>query len=131
MKRPVRVAVMLSLGTWIAVSAATAKSYEERYVESFATRTDMPVPVKAIAPDVPTVDASMQIEVMFVVDTAGVPRDISVADAGDAGLKASLVEAVSQWRFRPLLRDGKAVPAKVILPVRIVRYGDDALVAMR
>ena len=122
---------MLSLGTWIAASAATAKSYEERYVESFATRTDMPVPVKAITPDVPSVENSVEVEVMFVVDTAGVPREISVADTGDASLEASLAEAVSQWRFRPLLKDGKAITSKVILPVRIIRYEDDALVAMR
>ena len=122
---------MLSLGTWIAVSTATAKSYEERYVESFATRTDMPVPVKAITPDVPSVESSVEVEVKFVVDTAGVPREISVADTGDASLEASLAEAVSQWRFRPLLKDGKAITSKVILPVRIIRYEDDALVAMR
>ncbi|HUG11181.1 MAG TPA: TonB family protein [Opitutaceae bacterium] len=122
---------MLSLGTWIAVSAATAKSYEESYVESFSTRTDMPVPVKAITPDVPSVESSVEVEVKFVVDTAGVPRDISVADTGDAPLEASLAKAVSQWRFRPLLKDGKAVTSKVILPVRIIRYEDDALVAMR
>jgi hypothetical protein len=30
-----------------------------------------------------------------------------------------------------MLKDGKANTSKVILPVRIVRYGDDALVAMR
>jgi len=131
MKRPVRVAVMLSLGTWIAVSAATAKSYEERYVESFATRTGMPVPVKAISPDAVKVDNSVEIEVKFVVDTAGIAREISVADIGNASLEASLSKAVSQWRFRPMLKDGKAVTSKVILPVRIVRYGDDALVAMR
>jgi TonB family protein len=122
---------MLSLGTWIAASAATAKSYEERYVESFSARTDMPVPVKAIAPDVPSVASSVEVEVKFVVDTAGVPRDISVADTGDASLEASLAEAVSKWRFRPLLKDGKAITSKVILPVRIIRYEDDALVAMR
>jgi outer membrane biosynthesis protein TonB len=100
---------MLSLGTWIAASAATAKSYEERYVESFATRTDMPVPVKAIAPDVSKVDNSVEIEVKFVVDTAGIPRDISVADIGNASLEASLSKAVGQWRFRPMLKDGKAI----------------------
>ena len=122
---------MISLGTWIAVSAATAKSYEERYVESFAARTDMPVPVKAISPDVHAVDSSMEVEVKFVVDAGGIPHDITVADTGDTSLEASLAKAVSQWRFRPLLKDGKAVPSKVILPVRIVRYGDDALVAMR
>jgi TonB family protein len=117
---------MLSLGTWIAASAATAKSYEERYVESFSTRT-----VKAIAPDVPSVESSVEVEVKFVVDTAGVPREISVADTGDASLEASLANAVSKWRFRPLLKDGKAITSKVILPVRIIRYEDDALVAMR
>jgi TonB family protein len=122
---------MLSLVTWIAASAATAKSYEERYVESFSARTDMPVPVKAITPDVPSVESSVEVEVKFVVDTAGVPRDISVADTGDASLEASLAEAVSKWRFRPLLKDGKAITSKVILPVRIIRYEDDALVAMR
>jgi TonB family protein len=122
---------MLSVGIWIAASAATAKTYEERYVESFATRTDMPVPVKAIAPEVPKEVESVEIEVKFVVDTAGVPREISVADSVDSALGESLVAAVGQWRFRPLLKDGKAVTAKMILPVRIVRYRGDSLVAMR
>ena len=122
---------MLSLGTWIAASAVAAKSYEERYVDSFSTRTDMPVPVKAISPDIRSVDSSVEVEVKFVVDAGGIPHDITVADSGDPHISESLVEAVSQWRFKPLLKDGKAVPSKVILPVRIIRYGDDALLAMR
>lgn len=58
--------------------------------------------IKAIATDAVKVDNSVEIEVKFVVDTVGIPREISVA-----------------------------VTLKVILPVTIVRYRDDALVAMR
>lgn len=122
---------MLSLAAGIAVSTVAAKSYEDRYVASYGVRADIPVPVKVIVPELPHRVKSAVIEVKFTVDESGVPRDIAVTESGNASLEDSLLHAVNQWRFRPLLRDGKAVSTTVILPVRIVRYGDAALASVR
>jgi len=122
---------MLSLGAWIAVSTVSAKPCEERHVVSLADSTVDPVPVKADALDGPDRAKRVEIEVKFVVDGSGFPRDITVIKFRDASPEVSLLPAVGQWRFRALLRDGPEVTSEAILPVRIVRYSDDSMVAMR
>jgi protein TonB len=38
--------------------------------------------------------------------------------SGDERLDKAAVEAVRKWTFRPALKDGEAVPAKVVVPVQ-------------
>jgi len=58
----------------------------------------------------------------FVVDAAGIPRDISVKgdDPIPTRLLTPVVDAVARWKFTPLRRAGVAVASKVILPLRIM-----------
>jgi TonB family protein len=57
----------------------------------------------------------------FVVDAAGKPTSItSITPDAEAELVAAVSEAVSQWKFSPVLVDGKPVARKVALPVNIV-----------
>lgn len=45
-----------------------------------------------------------------IVDEMGRPNHVSVLRSLGLGLDQKAVEAVSQWRFKPGLKDGKAVP---------------------
>jgi len=46
----------------------------------------------------------------LVVDENGVPQEIKVIRSLGMGLDQKAIEAVQKWRFRPGLKDGKAVP---------------------
>jgi TonB family protein len=48
----------------------------------------------------------------LVIDERGTPRDIEVLRSLGLGLDEKAVEAVRQWRFRPGLRDGRAVAVR-------------------
>jgi len=100
--------------------ALLAKSPEEAYVESYRNRTDMPVPVKVVTPRVDSDYAGTVVKLEFTIDGTGLPKDITVLDAVSGDLAKSLTAAVAGWKFQPLVRDGKAVTTKVVLPMRIV-----------
>lgn len=60
----------------------------------------------------------------IAIDPQGVPTDVQVVQrsgARDRDFDRAAVGAVRQWRFEPALRDGKAVPASVQLPVQFRR----------
>lgn len=102
--------------------ALLAKSNEETYLESYKDRAHVnsPVPVRVVSPHVDSGYAGQTVKLEFTVDAVGNPKDITVLDAVADDLAKELTVAVADWKFQPLLRDGKAVPSKVVLPVRIV-----------
>lgn len=58
--------------------------------------------------------------VVLIVDVA-VDGSVSATkvdrSAGDERLDAAALEAVGQWKFKPLVKDGRPVPGKVRVPV--------------
>ncbi len=48
-----------------------------------------------------------------VVQTTGEPTDIRVTKPLHSELDTMAVEALEQWRFRPGMREGKAVPVRI------------------
>jgi TonB family protein len=113
--------IILSLGLLLAPFALTAKTPEAAYVESYHGRTDIPVPVSVVMPEVSSRFAGHEVKVEFVVDTAGKPTLIaSDTPSADSELVAAVLNAVEQWQFAPALAEGKPVARKVVLPVRIV-----------
>lgn len=57
--------------------------------------------------------------VAFIVDTDGMPQNVTVVKSLESSMDENVVSAVSQLRFKPALKDGKTpVPAEVILPIR-------------
>lgn len=125
-------ALIVTTGLFSA-SFASAKNPEQAYIESFHGRGGTPVPVAVVQPKVPSGFSGATVLLEFTVDAAGTPVGIKSREAGvPAALLEPLVEAVAQWRFAPLTRDGVAVPARVILPVNIVSELEPAgLVATR
>ncbi len=113
--------IALSLGLLLAPLALMAKSPETAYVESYHGRTDIPVPISVVSPEVSSRFVGQQVVLEFVVDTAGKPTLLaSETPAADTELVAAVLSAVEQWQFAPALADGKPVARKVVLPVKIV-----------
>lgn len=113
--------ITLSLGLLLAPFALMAKTPEAAYVESYHGRTDIPVPVSVVMPEVSSRFAGHEVKVEFVVNTAGKPTLIaSETPSANKELVAAVLSAVEQWQFAPALADGKPVARKVVLPVKIV-----------
>jgi len=55
--------------------------------------------------------------VSVIVDELGRPRNVRVQRSLGLGLDQKAVEAVSQWRFKPGLKDGKPVPVVATIEV--------------
>ena len=55
--------------------------------------------------------------VSVIVDELGRPRNVRVQRSLGLGLDQKAVEAVSQWRFKPGLKDGKPVPVIATIEV--------------
>jgi TonB family protein len=53
----------------------------------------------------------------LVVDENGVPQEIKVVRSLGLGLDQKAIEAVQKWRFKPGLKDGKAVPVSANIEV--------------
>lgn len=113
-----KLAVGFSLGVLCAV-AVSAASMEDAYLETFSKGAGVPEPIRVIAPAIKHAPAGAEAMISFVVDIAGVPQAITVAATTHEGLATAAVEAVKQWRFTPVVRDGATVETKVMLPVRV------------
>ena len=53
----------------------------------------------------------------LIVDENGVPQEIKVVRSLGLGLDQKAIEAVQKWRFKPGLKDGKAVPVTANIEV--------------
>jgi TonB family protein len=124
MKAVNKLAVLLGMGALLAVSVS-AKTTEQAYLDSYQKSPNKPVPVSVVSPTHISSDyAGSKVEVAFTVDTQGAPTGLSVVSAPDAMIARVIMDAVKQWRFTPVQRNGTAVATKVVLPVRIVDNGD-------
>ena len=111
-----KLAIVLSLGALGGI--ASAATTEKAYVASYAGVSDVPVPVKIVAPEI-AASRGAEVVLKFVVDKTGVPQGIEVASSNNGELADAAVEAVKQWRFSPLLKNGEPIDAKVKLPFRV------------
>ena len=58
---------------------------------------------------------SGSVEMTAVIGTDGKPADIKVVRSRDAGLDKKAIEALTEWRFKPAMTDGKPVPVLVTI----------------
>ncbi len=119
MKAISKLAVLLSLGSF-APFAASAKTLEQTYLDSYHKVSGAPVPIAVVSPHVSSDYAGDRVEIEFTVDTTGKPSDFSVKSAPDTTLAEAVVDAVREWQFSPAIRNGKPAATKVCLPVVIV-----------
>ena len=90
------ITVALSLGLLGATSVFAGVSKEKAYVESYRGRSDMPVPLTVVTPSVNREYAGKTVELEFVVDQNGTPRNIRVRDQVDRDLEDRLTAAVAK-----------------------------------
>jgi len=124
--------IALSLGLLVAPLALLAKSPESAYVESYHGRTDIPVPISVVMPEVDSRFNGQKVVLEFVVDTNGKPTLLSSSTPNaNAELVTTVLAAVEQWHFAPALVNGLPVARKVALPVVVVdRNGNSSRFAM-
>jgi len=124
--------IALSLGLLVAPLALLAKSPESAYVESYHGRTDIPVPISVVMPELDSRFNGQKVVLEFVVDTNGKPTLLSSSTPNaNAELVTTVLAAVEQWHFAPALVNGLPVARKVALPVVVVdRNGNSSRFAM-
>jgi periplasmic protein TonB len=119
MKAISKLAVLLSLGA-LAPFAASAKTLEQTYLDSYSKTSSGPVPIAVVSPQVSSYYAGDRVELEFTVDTKGKPSDFKVKSSPDSALSDAVLAAVKQWQFSPAMRNGAPEATKVVLPVVIV-----------
>ena len=60
------------------------------------------------------------VQLSMVVDASGVPQRIAVTRPLGYGLDARAAEAMAKWRFNPAMREGKPVPAGIVVNLDFV-----------
>lgn len=58
----------------------------------------------------------------LIVDAKGKPRDIRVQRSLGMGLDQKAIEAVSNWRFQPAMKDGRPVAVQIMVEVNFHLY---------
>lgn len=76
-------------------------------------------------PEARAVGAEGRVRLSLIVDDLGQPRQVQVVEGLGFGLDESAAKAVSQWRFRPAMKDGKPVWVRLRLSVKFVRDSAD------
>ena len=85
-------------------------------------KTEPPVPVRTVAPEVPRSFAkggvSGLVTVGFTVDEKGNVQDAKVIKSSHQELEESALVALKKWRFKPAKKDGVAVALHVVIPIK-------------
>jgi TonB family protein len=119
MKAVSKSAVILSVGLLGSV-VAQAMTPEQFYISTCRKEPGVPVPIEVVSPRVGPQYEGTTVHLEFVVDEHGKPTEITVLSAQDFTVGMFVSQAVSQWQFKPAMAEGKPVPMKVELPVKIV-----------
>lgn len=85
-------------------------------------KSEPPVPVRTVAPDVPQnfarTGGSGLVTVSFLVDEKGQVQDAAVEKSSNPELNDPALKAIRKWRFKPARKDGVAVAMRVSLPIK-------------
>jgi TonB family protein len=86
--------------------------------EEIANRMVRPRPVKLAQPVYPAAMKLAKIEgtvaVQFVIDTTGRVRDVSVVSTTHPAFADQAIACISNWRFAPGTKDGRAVNVRAV-----------------
>lgn len=97
---------------------------EEAQTYSLATDPNVPAGrtppqlVSAMRPVIPSalrgIDLNTEVRVQFIVNEEGSVVNVTITTPSPyEALNRAAVEAVSQWRYKPAMRDGVIIPAQV------------------
>ena len=119
MKTACKLVVLLSLGVPLSCVASAAQTPEQAYLATCRKGADVPVPIAVVSPRVSPENIGATVGLEFVVETNGQPTAFNVKSSPDAALSVAVLDAVKQWRFKPVMRNGAPVATKVALPVTV------------
>ncbi|HVU35016.1 MAG TPA: energy transducer TonB [Opitutaceae bacterium] len=81
----------------------------------------LPVLVKVVHPtQLPPSFKDAGVTVSFELDEHGVPHQVAMVTYVPDTVAKHLLPAVAQWRFTPMLENGKPVKTRVIMPLKLV-----------
>jgi TonB family protein len=100
-----------------------ARSYGLMNAKNLPADRTPPQVVSVISPVMPAalkaIDVNTVVKVQFLVNEDGIPVNIQVASPSTyEELDKAAVDAVAQWRYKPAMRSGVIVPAKITTPIR-------------
>lgn len=82
---------------------------------------EKPVPTKQISPNYPprlkSMGISGKVNLLIVVDSNGSVRNIKVERSSHPDFDRPSIDALSRWKFKPGMKDGKAVNTRVRVPM--------------
>ena len=106
------VAAVVTMLTGVGAAAQQAQIYKagDKGVTSPQIVTELK---PSYTPEAMRAKISGSVEMTTVIGTDGKPSDIKVVRSLDAGLDKKAIEALSEWRFKPAMKDGQAVPMLV------------------
>jgi TonB family protein len=88
-----------------------------------------PQPYRSLRPSYPEtaarVAAEATVDALVEVDAAGEVKDIEIVRWAGYGLNEAVIATVRQLHFRPAMRDGRAVPIRVLLRYNFRRPPDE------
>jgi len=86
-----------------------------------AEKIEAPVPARIIQPiALPQRYLGSTVTLTMTIDAAGKPHHVRVMSQSDQAAYKSLVATVSQWKFTPGRRNGRAVPTRIELPLEVM-----------
>ena len=104
--------IALLLTALLAMASLSLKADE------VATKFDEnPVPVRTVAPVAPDGQSGL-VAVICVIDESGQVIEATVKKSTNSVLDKPATDALQNWKFKPAKIAGKAVKAKVTVPVR-------------
>jgi TonB family protein len=69
----------------------------------------------------PAADTNATVRLACVVREDGTISDITVEVSPDAKLDQAAIDTLSQWRFRPGMKDGRPVPVRIHVELSFTR----------
>jgi TonB family protein len=85
-----------------------------------AIKFEAPVPIRTADPiELPERHPGSSVKLTMTIDEFGRARNVRVASTNDQSAYRQLLDTVSQWQFTPARKDGKAVSARIELPLEV------------
>jgi TonB family protein len=108
-------------GGLLSASALSASVVIDPAPQAGRTEYTAPAPMKIVSPTgIPRRYLGETVRLGLTIDETGQPRNISVLSGRDANLGKQLAPVIAQWKFTPAMKNGRAVPAEVVLPIALV-----------
>lgn len=114
-------AATLAGGLLSSAVVASASVVVDSAVMAESAAYSAPAPMKVVSPTgISRRYKGETIRLSLTIDADGQPHNISLLSGRDPNLVRQLLPAVAQWQFAPAMKNGKAVPAAVVLPIELV-----------